>query len=195
MGPDNSLWWGQSWALEDVYSISGLYPPDARSPYSHCWLWQPKWLLGHRTFLSFRKLPSPPPPNQLAPILTSITISLACSCTWYKQNHTEWTLMHLGSFTRIMFFRFNHIDCWRYQQFLSFLTVSFYCWVFHFLVAQTVRNLPVMQETSVQSLGQESREKGMATQVQYFWLKNPMDRGAWWATLYGVTKSWTQLSN
>ena len=195
MGPDNSLWWGQSWALEDVYSISGLYPPDARSPYSHCWLWQPKWLPGHRTFPSFRKLPSPPPPNQLAPILTSITISLACSCTWYKQNHTEWTLMHLGSFTQIMFFRFNHIDCWRYQQFLSFLTVSFYCWVFHFLVAQTVRNLPVMQETSVQSLGQESREKGMATQVQYFWLKNPMDRGAWWATLYGVTKRWTQLSN
>ena len=26
MGSDNSLWWGLSWALEDVYSISGLYP-------------------------------------------------------------------------------------------------------------------------------------------------------------------------
>ena len=22
-----------------------------------------------------------------------------------------------------------------------------------------------------------------------------MDRGAWWATVYGVAKSWTQLSN
>ena len=22
-----------------------------------------------------------------------------------------------------------------------------------------------------------------------------MDRGAWWATVHGVTKSWTQLSN
>ena len=25
--------------------------------------------------------------------------------------------------------------------------------------------------------------------------KNPMDRGAWWAAVHGVTKSWTQLSD
>ena len=25
-------------------------------------------------------------------------------------------------------------------------------------------------------------------------LENPMDRGAWWATAHGVTKSWTPLS-
>ena len=31
--------------------------------------------------------------------------------------------------------------------------------------------------------------------LQYFHLKNPMDRGALWATVHGVTKSWTQLSN
>ena len=30
--------------------------------------------------------------------------------------------------------------------------------------------------------------------LQYSCLKNPMDRGAWWATVYGVAKSWTQLS-
>ena len=24
--------------------------------------------------------------------------------------------------------------------------------------------------------------------------ENPMDRGAWWATVHGVTKSWTRLS-
>jgi len=33
----------------------------------------------------------------------------------------------------------------------------------------------------------------MAT-LQYSCLGNPMDRGAWWATNYGVTKSWTRLS-
>ena len=27
--------------------------------------------------------------------------------------------------------------------------------------------------------------------LQYFCLKNPMDRGAWWATVLGVAKSWT----
>ena len=30
--------------------------------------------------------------------------------------------------------------------------------------------------------------------LQYSCLKNPMDRGAWWATVYGVAKSWTRLS-
>ena len=27
--------------------------------------------------------------------------------------------------------------------------------------------------------------------LQYFCLENPMDRGAWWATVHEVTKSWT----
>ena len=26
-------------------------------------------------------------------------------------------------------------------------------------------------------------------------LENPMDRGAWWATVHGVAKSWTRLSD
>ena len=29
--------------------------------------------------------------------------------------------------------------------------------------------------------------------LQYSCLENPMERGAWWATVHGVTKSWTQL--
>ena len=33
------------------------------------------------------------------------------------------------------------------------------------------------------------------TPLQYSCLGNPMDRGAWWATVHGVTKSWTQLSD
>ena len=30
--------------------------------------------------------------------------------------------------------------------------------------------------------------------LQYSCLGNPMDRGAWWATVHGVTKSQTQLN-
>ena len=30
---------------------------------------------------------------------------------------------------------------------------------------------------------------------QYSCLENPMERGTWWATVYGVAKSWTQLSD
>ena len=31
--------------------------------------------------------------------------------------------------------------------------------------------------------------------LQYSCLENPTDRGAWWGTVLGVTKSWTQLKN
>ena len=30
---------------------------------------------------------------------------------------------------------------------------------------------------------------------QYSCLENPMDRGAWWATVHRVAKSWTQLND
>ena len=37
--------------------------------------------------------------------------------------------------------------------------------------------------------------KSNGTPPQYSCLENPMDRGAWWAAVHGVAKSWTQLSN
>ena len=47
-----------------------------------------------------------------------------------------------------------------------------------------VKNLPAMQETSVQSLGwKDPLEKEMAT-TPVSCLKNPRDRGAWWATVH-----------
>ena len=36
---------------------------------------------------------------------------------------------------------------------------------------------------------------GNGSSLQYSCLDNPMDRGAWWATVHGVTKSQTRLSN
>ena len=36
--------------------------------------------------------------------------------------------------------------------------------------------------------------EGNGTPLQHSCLENPMDRGAWWATVHGVAKSWTQLS-
>ena len=46
-----------------------------------------------------------------------------------------------------------------------------------------------MQEKWVQLLGQEdSPGEGNGNPLQYSCLENPMDRGAWWATVHGVTK-------
>ena len=58
------------------------------------------------------------------------------------------------------------------------------------LVAKTVKTLPVMWETQVQSLGREDPlERGMATPLQYSCLENPMDRGAWRSAVHGVAES------
>ena len=60
------------------------------------------------------------------------------------------------------------------------------------LVAQTVKNPPAVQETWVQPLGGEDPlGEGMATLLQNSCLENPMDRGAWWATVCAAAKSWT----
>ena len=37
--------------------------------------------------------------------------------------------------------------------------------------------------------------EGNGNPLQYFCLENPMDRGAWQATVHGVPKSWTRLSD
>ena len=42
--------------------------------------------------------------------------------------------------------------------------------------------------------GLGSSPKGVhGNPLQYSCLENPMDRGAWWATVHRVTKSWTRL--
>ena len=37
--------------------------------------------------------------------------------------------------------------------------------------------------------------EGNGNPLQYSCLENPMDRGAWWVTVYGVAKSRTRLSD
>ena len=43
--------------------------------------------------------------------------------------------------------------------------------------------------------GIELASQGNDTPLQYSCLENPMDGGTWWATVHGVAKSQTQLSD
>ena len=62
--------------------------------------------------------------------------------------------------------------------------------------AEMLENLPAMQETWVQSLAwKDPLEEGLATQSSILAWKIPVDRGAWRATVHGVTKSGTRLSD
>ena len=72
------------------------------------------------------------------------------------------------------------------------------CLIFTFVwikFPQWLRICLPMQETQVWSLGQEDSPGGRnGNLLQCSCLEIPTDRGAWWATLHGVTKSWTWLS-
>ena len=90
------------------------------------------------------------------------------------------------------------------SQFYKYLILSYYLstiylsiYLFHLslsrasLVLQLVKNPPAMQETWVQSLGWEDPlQEVMATHSSILAWSIPMDRGAWWAIVHGVTKSW-----
>ena len=54
-----------------------------------------------------------------------------------------------------------------------------------------VKNLPANagDVDLIPGLGR-SAERGHGNPLQYFWLENSMDRGAWWATVHRVAKSW-----
>ena len=64
-------------------------------------------------------------------------------------------------------------------------------------VARVVKNLPAYvgdsgDTSSIPGSGR-SPGGGNGNPLQYSCLENPVDRGAWWAAIHGVPKSWTQL--
>ena len=62
-------------------------------------------------------------------------------------------------------------------------------------MAQTVKNPPAVQETWVPSLGlEDSLEEGMATRSSILAWRIPQT-GARQATVHGVAKRWTRLSD
>ena len=52
-------------------------------------------------------------------------------------------------------------------------------------------SLAASMETWVHSLGWEDPLEKEDNLLQYSYLENPIDRGAWWANIHGVTKSQT----
>ena len=65
-----------------------------------------------------------------------------------------------------------------------------------YLVTQLGKNSPAMQETqgSIPGMGRSPGE-GIGNPLQYSCLENPMDRGAWRATVREVAMHRTSLSN
>ena len=52
-----------------------------------------------------------------------------------------------------------------------------------------------MKHVSLRQIQLKALGEGNGTPLQYSCLENPMEGGAWWATVHGVGKSWTGLSD
>ena len=62
------------------------------------------------------------------------------------------------------------------------------------MVKNPPANLGVIGDTGDPWVGKIPWRKEMAIHSSIFTQRIPMDRGAWWAPVLGVTKSWTRLS-
>ena len=101
----------------------------------------------------------------------------------YSSPVANWTPTKLGNFQ-------CHI-------FLPFHTVHMTCSLFKYLVFPVGSDgkesaCSAGEPISIPGLGRSPGE-GNDNPLQYSCLENSVDRGAWWATVLGVMKSWTLL--
>ena len=80
---------------------------------------------------------------------------------------------------------------------LGFCPGLYFCWTSQ--VALVVKNLPsnagdIKGVGLIPGSGRSSGE-GNGNPLQYSCLENSRDRGVWWATVHGVSQSWTRLSD
>ena len=91
-------------------------------------------------------------------------------------------------------------DLWQCQSGLSLLgAATVIQWiedaVQHLIISHTTENYPAPMSTVGFLGGAVVNGEGNGTPLQYSCLENPMDRGAWWATVHGVARRRTRLSD
>ena len=89
---------------------------------------------------------------------------------------------------------YRYIYLYRYRY--IYLSISIYLYIYIGLPGgAVVKNLPVnagdVGNTGLIPWSGRSPGVGNDNPLQYVCLENSMDSGAWQATVYGVTKSWT----
>ena len=114
------------------------------------------------------------------PLLTLVPLLTIISSPRYKYKYFSWLVVSLQT----LFYEYSK------QSF-----IHMYVYIRTFQVVLVVKNLSanagdVRDAGSVPGLGRSPGE-GHGNTLQYSCLENDMDRGAWWATVYGVAKSWT----
>ena len=106
-------------------------------------------------------------------------------CWWHRAEHS--CLPNTQSWVPSLFLIHVEFDCFPK---LGFKIIKIK------IVSQLVKNPPAMQETPVRSLGwKDPLVEGMATHSSILAWRIPMNKGAWQATVHGIAKSQTWLSD
>ena len=122
----------------------------------------------------------------------------------YQLSQTS-PLCHLGHLclTDFLFGQSVNWCQWCVKVSHNIIPVNFSLYVFYYLfcwasqMVLVIKNPPVNAGAIrdldlIPGLGR-SPGRGHGNPLQYSCLENPMDKGAWWATVHGVAKSWTRL--
>ena len=109
-----------------------------------------------------------------------------------------WRKMIWLSFFPFLKTVYSKISIWAIYDQRNYIWIVKMTWIISrvFPGGRVVKNPPVMEETWVQSLGQEDPlEEDMVIHSNILAWRIFNDRWAWWATVHGVSKSQTWLSD
>ena len=115
---------------------------------------------------------------------------LQCSCLENPRDRKPWWASVYGvAQSRTQLKRLSSSSSNEYTgEFWSFNLYAVQCCAYQL----TINSFKLAKVTIYREVMCIFRE-GNGTQLQYSWLENPVDGGAWWAAVHGVTKSWTRL--
>ena len=123
-------------------------------------------------------------------------LSSCCQANSYSSLKTPTTSYHLWEFFFFLLYLFIN-SC---ENLLLILVLSLQFKHFseftHHILIEWASPVAAVQEIWVRSLGQEDAPgEGNGYPLQFSFLENSMDRGAWRAIVHGVAKSWSVLSD
>ena len=128
-------------------------------------------------------------PSSIFPSIKIFSTESALHIRYSKYWSFSFSISPSSEYSGLMFFRID----W-----FHLLTVQDKC-IFLFILDFPRGSEVKVSACNAEDLGSipgsgRSPGEGNGNPLQYSCLENPMDGRAWWATVHGVTKSWTQLN-